>query len=600
VILRAGMDDAELPPVLRSLGRSLRLAFEAEPWLLLISFLFIAGAALPEALGALWLKWLADGVVAGDAPAVSAACAGLAAAAAAGWLMRTLGSRIEMRFRDRATIELEAHVARLQGTVAGLEHHERPTYLDRLQLLRDQVFLLNHLYAALMGQIGSAGRIVITVGLLMSVHPALALLAAFALPTVFASTRRASAERRVEEASAPLLRRARHLFDVGTTAGPAKEIRVGRLAERLRERRAHEWQQWYAARSRARWESAAVHAVVWTLFGVAYVGAVVFVARVLRASAGDVLLVLAAGANLSRYLGVTVGQAEFLRWTLDASQRLVWLEDYADRQRGRPDAAVPATLHEGIRFEKVSFRYPGTERWILENVDLELAAGSVIAFVGENGAGKTTLVKLLCRFYEPTAGQITVDGIDLSRFSADAWRARLAGAFQDFFRFEYPAQRSIGVGDLPRLDERRGAERAVERAGASDVIDHLPRGLDTQLGPTWSDGVELSIGQWQKLALARGFMRERPLLCVLDEPTAALDAETEHGLFERFAAASRAARADGRVTVLVSHRFSTVRMADLIVVLEGSRVSEAGTHDELMTRGGTYAELYETQARAYR
>jgi ATP-binding cassette subfamily B protein len=514
--------------------------------------------------------------------------------------MRTLGTRIEMRFRDRATIELEAHVARLQATVASLEHHERPAYLDRLQLLRDQVFLLNHLYASLMTQVASIGRLAITIGLLMSVHPALALLAAFALPSVFVSSWRAGVERRVEEGSAQRLRRARHLFDVGTTAGPAKEVRVGTLAGRLRERRDTEWRAWYAARSRARWQSAAAHSGAWTLFGVAYVGAIVFAASVLRGSAGDVLLVLAAGANLSRYLGVTVGQAEFLRWTLDASQRLVWLEDYAARHGGHPDAAVPLALREGIRLEGASFRYPGTERWVLEDVHLDLRAGSVIALVGENGAGKTTLVKLLCRFYEPTSGRITVDGVDLSRFPADGWRARLAGAFQDFFKFEYTALHTIGVGDLPRRDERPAAENAVERAGAADVIDRLANGLDTQLGATWQNGAELSIGQWQKLALARGFMRDRPLLCVLDEPTAALDAETEHGLFERFAAASRAARADGRITVLVSHRFSTVRMADLIVVLEGSRVAESGSHEELMARGGSYAELYETQARAYR
>jgi ATP-binding cassette, subfamily B, bacterial len=600
MILRVGMEDADLPPVLRSLGRSLRLAYRAEPFLLVVSFAFIVGAAVPEALGALWLKWLADGVAAGNGRAVATACAGLAAAAAAGWLMRTLGTRIEMRFRDRATIELEAHVARLQGTVGSLEHHERPAYLDRLQLLRDQVFLLNHLYASLMSQIASLGRLAITVGLLMSVHPALALLAAFALPSVFVSTWRAGVERRVEEGAAALQRRVRHLFDVGTTPGPAKEVRVGTLTTRLRERRTAEWRAWYAARSRARWQSAAAHAAAWTLFGVAYVGAIVFVATALDSTAGDVLLVLAAGANLSRYLGVTVGQAEFLRWTLDASQRLVWLEDYAARHAGRPDAQVPAALREGIRFENVSFRYPGTERWVLESVDLDLEAGSVIALVGENGAGKTTLVKLLCRFYEPTSGRITVDGVDLSRFPADSWRARLAGAFQDFFKFEYTAQQSVGVGDLPHREERPAAERAVERAGAADVLERLPHGLDTQLGPTWQNGAELSIGQWQKLALARGFMRDRPLLCVLDEPTAALDAETEHGLFERFAAASRAARADGRITVLVSHRFSTVRMADLIVVLEGSRVAESGSHDELMARGGSYAELYETQARAYR
>src|SRR5436305_9176473 len=181
---------------------------------------------------------------------------------------------------------------------------------------------------------------------------------------------------------------------------------------------------------------------------------------------------------------------------------------------------------------------------------------------------------------------------------ADAWRERLAGAFQDFFRFELRARQSIGVGDVPRIDEEPAVVRAVERAGAEDVVARWPTGLDTQLGPTWPNGVEVSFGQWQKLALARGFMRDHPLLLVLDEPTAALDAETEHALFERYAAAAHSA--DGRITILVSHRFSTVRMADVIIVLQGAHCVEMGSHDELLRRGGVYAELYGIQAAAYR
>ena len=189
--------------------------------------------------------------------------------------------------------------------------------------------------------------------------------------------------------------------------------------------------------------------------------------------------------------------------------------------------------------------------------------------------------------------------------AAADWRSRLAGAFQDFFRFELPAQRTVGVGDVPRLDERPAVDTAIGRAGAEDVVRTLADGLDTQLGPTWPNGVEVSIGQWQKLALARGFMRDEPLLLVLDEPTASLDAETEHALFERYANAARdngnGDRATGgRITLLVSHRFSTVRMADLIVVLDGARVVEVGSHEELMAAAGHYAELYEIQAAAYR
>jgi len=224
----------------------------------------------------------------------------------------------------------------------------------------------------------------------------------------------------------------------------------------------------------------------------------------------------------------------------------------------------------------------------------------VVAIVGENGAGKTTLVKLLSKFYEPTAGRILVDDVDLAAMPTAEWRTRLAGAYQDFFRFELLARQSIGVGDLPRLDDEAAVLAATERAGADDVVTRLDAGLHTQLGRAWPEGVDISFGQWQKVALARGFMRDEPLLLVLDEPTAALDAETEHALFERYTAAARRSASNGRIVVLVSHRFSTVRMADLIVVLDGARVAEVGSHDELMAAGGLYAELYAIQAAGYR
>src|SRR6185312_10741361 len=245
------------------------------------------------------------------------------------------------------------------------------------------------------------------------------------------------------------------------------------------------------------------HTLAWALFGSAYVGAVTFVAWGIKAPAGDVLLVLAAGARLSAYIGATVGEIGFLRgiW-MDGSQRLAWLEDYAASLVSKADLPVPVELREGIRLDHVSFAYPGTDRLVLEDISLELPAGVVVAVVGENGAGKSTLVKLLAKFYEPTRGAIYVDGQPLARMPADAWRARLAGAFQDFFRFEFQARHSVGVGDVPRLDDEPAVVRAVERAGADDVVARLPAGLETQLGPTWPGGVEVSFGQWQKLALA--------------------------------------------------------------------------------------------------
>jgi ATP-binding cassette subfamily B protein len=353
----------------------------------------------------------------------------------------------------------------------------------------------------------------------------------------------------------------------------------------------------------ARWGSAFWHTLSWAIFGLAYVGAVVFVASGLRAPAGQVLLVLAAGARLSAYIGATVGEIGFLRgFWMDGSRRLAWLEDYAASAAASADLPVPVVLHRGIRFDHVSFAYPGTSRVVLDDVSVTLPAGAVVAIVGENGAGKTTLVKLLAKMYEPSSGSIFVDETPLARLSAEDWRARLAGAFQDFFRFEFRAAHAVGLGDVPKVDDQPTIVAAVERAGAGDVIARLTSGLDTQLGPTWPGGAELSFGQWQKLALARGFMREGPLLLILDEPTAALDAETEHALFERYAAAARAAPGSGggRITVLVSHRFSTVRMADLIVVLDGARLVEVGTHEELMAKGGQYSELYGIQAAAYR
>jgi ATP-binding cassette, subfamily B, bacterial len=282
----------------------------------------------------------------------------------------------------------------------------------------------------------------------------------------------------------------------------------------------------------------------------------------------------------------------------------VWLENYAAALSANADIKAPDRLVDGIRLEHISFAYPGSDSLALEDITLHLPAGAVVAVVGENGAGKSTLVKLLAKMYEPRSGDILIDGRPLRRMSAAEWRSRLTGAFQDFFRFEFSAQHSIGLGDLPRLNDESAVADAVLRAGAADVVERLPDGLQSQLGPTWPGGQELSFGQWQKLALSRGYMRPTPLLMVLDEPTAALDAETEHALFERYASAARlgdSASIDvGTITILVSHRFSTVRMADLIVVLDGSRLVEVGSHDELMQRDGPYADLYGIQAAAYR
>ena len=604
--------DAELPPALSSMWRLCKLGYQHEPGLLLASFFLTLLAALPDALLALWFKLLGQGVLEGERYLVLVAAIALGVSAAATWFLRTISTRVQRGFRDKVTIALESHVARLQATIATIAHQERPEYLDRLAMLRNQVFVLDHMYMSLFSTCGWILRLGVTIVLLMSIHPALIFLAAFAVPTVFTSTWRPAVERATQERVVKFSRLARHLFTVATTATPGKEVRVTGIGARLAAQRRQAWERWHGPISSVRWGSALWHTLAWAVFGGAYVGAVVFVSEGLKAGAGNVLLVLAAGSRLSAYIGATVGEIGFLRgfWVY-GSRRLAWLEDYAAALVAKADQPVPVRLAQGIRFEHVSFAYPGTERLVLEDVNLELPAGSVVAIVGENGAGKSTLVKLLAKLYEPSAGRILVDGAELSRMPAEEWRKRLAGAFQDFFRFEFRARHSVGVGDVPRLDDEPAVTSAVDRAGAAEIVSKLAGGLETQLGPSWPQGVEVSFGQWQKLALARGFMRDHPLLLVLDEPTAALDAETEHALFERYAAAVRARRNgdpganaaavyDGRITILVSHRFSTVRMADLIVVLDGSRVAEVGGHDELMAKSGAYSELYGIQAAAYR
>ena len=599
--LDAPSTDEELPPALKSMWRLCKLGYQHEPALMLVAFVLALLAALPDALLAVWFKMLGDGVVAGDRGKVQVAAMGIALSATLTWFLATVSTRVQRRFRDKVTIALESHVARLQASVATIAHQERPEYLDRLSVLRNQIFVLDHMYMSVFSTAGWILRLGVTVLLLASIHPALVLLAAFALPTVLTSSWRPGVERDVEEKGAPAKRLSQHLFTTATTAPAGKEVRVTGIGPRLTTDRRDAWERWYEGMGHARAVSAVWHALAWSVFGLAYVGAIVFVSSGLDAPVGDVLLVLAAGSRLSQYIGATVGEIGFLRgiW-VDGSRRLAWLEDYAASIVAHEDLEVPETLHDGITFDHVSFAYPGTDRLVLDDVSVEFPAGSVVAIVGENGAGKTTLVKLLAKLYEPTSGAIYVDGQPLTRMPAVEWRSRLSGAFQDFFRFEFRARHSVGVGDVPRFDDVPAVVEAVDRAGADDVVQRLEAGLETQLGPTWPDGVEVSFGQWQKLALARGFMRDEPLVVALDEPTAALDAETEHALFERYASGARGGDDDTRITILVSHRFSTVRMADLIVVLDGSHVVEVGSHDELIGRGGQYAELYGIQAAAYR
>jgi ATP-binding cassette subfamily B protein len=241
----------------------------------------------------------------------------------------------------------------------------------------------------------------------------------------------------------------------------------------------------------------------------------------------------------------------------------------------------------------VSFRYPGKETWALREVNLTIAPGEVIALVGENGAGKSTLIHLLMRMYEPTEGEILYGGRSLREIPLDELHRRIGAVFQDFVRYQFSVAENIGLGWVPALEDRARIEKAAGAGGADAVVSNLPRGYDTMLGGYFEAGQELSVGQWQKIAIARAFMRDAEVL-ILDEPTASLDAEAEHEMWKRFKALAR-----GRTAILISHRMSTVRLAERIVVLRGGRIEELGTHAELVARDGRYAHLFRLQAAGY-
>jgi ATP-binding cassette subfamily B protein len=316
-----------------------------------------------------------------------------------------------------------------------------------------------------------------------------------------------------------------------------------------------------------------------------------------------VLLLLTLGLAVLGDVGGLSGMLRQLGSISATIGRHLWLVDYAAaRAAAEPTdpAAVGNVLREGIRLSQVCFSYPGVDKQVLADVDAWLPAGSTVALVGDNGAGKSTLVKLLCGFYQPTSGSITVDGTPLADLDVDAWRDRLSACFQDHTRYEFSLRESVGLGHLPGIDDAEQVSAALKRAAATALVDDVPLGLDTQLGTRFAQGTELSGGQWQMVALGRAFMRRQPFLLILDEPSSALDAAAEHTLFEHYSSASRAVAAKtGAITVLISHRFSTVRMADLILVVADGRITESGSHADLMRLGGTYAEMFRLQARHY-
>ena len=557
---------------------------------------------------ALGMKVLADGVAAHDRHRAIAGALLIAGVSIAWRLVAWTSFNVRMRLRENTQLHLDARLMALTAGIPGLEHHERPEYLDKVELLRSERERLANPFNPLSWTVASIVQGASVVALMLGVHPLLALLPLFGLPSVLFTIRAERAEANLRERQAEPTRVQRHLLELTTEAAAAKEVRIFGLADELLDRRRRLFDDLEHERLRLGKRNAAMTSIGWAVFGAGYVGAVGFAVHLAmtgRASVGAVVLVLALGGQLNQQLAELTDNLSWLVHTHRAIRRLLWLMDYAAAAKARVEPAAPVPpperLVHGIDLRGVSFTYPGTDKLVLENLDLFLPAGRTVAIVGDNGAGKTTLVKLLCRFYEPTTGTIAVDGVSLTRLPVDRWRARISAGFQDFGQLQLLAREAIGVGDVERLDVEAEILAALERAAAAELPAALPRGLDTQLGRDFKGGVDLSQGQWQKVALGRAMMRTSPLLVILDEPTASLDAPTEHALFERFAgAASRAAAGSGAITILISHRFSTVRMADMILVVAGGRVVEVGDHAALVRAGGLYAQLYEIQRRAYR
>ena len=554
------------------------------------------------------LKLLTDAVTTGDRSAGLRAAAFVALIQVVTDGMSWLLMGVLMGLRERVGQAMDRRLIGLAMRVPGIEHYERPEYQDELQLLRNQRGSLANIPDATIGNVGLLVRTVTTIGLLVAIHPSLGILPLFGIPALVFGGMAERRRQRLQEQVMERYRSALWLYHTATERDMGKELRVFGTRAALRRRHDEISGEVRGEIAASENRTGALSAAGWLVFAGGFIAAIATVvneARQGRATPGDVVLTIALAQQVNNQLTGAVGVVSFLVRTARVGHRFVWLSDYAASAIAavQPKVATdpPSRLAEGITFEGVSFRYPGTDVVVLSDVNLSLAAGTTVAVVGDNGAGKSTLMKLLCRFYEPSEGRILVDGRPLADIAPEAWRTRIAAGFQDFAKFELLAQASVGVGDLPKVEDPDSVRAALARANAEDVVDDLPSGLATQLGRTFDDGVELSGGQWQKVALGRAMMREAPLVLVLDEPTSSLDPQSEHALFERYAgAAQRAGAGVGAITLLVSHRFSTVRMADRILVVEGGRIAEAGTHDELVGLGGTYAELYELQARSYR
>jgi ATP-binding cassette subfamily B protein len=590
----------------------------APGWLLYTAALLVANA-ITTVVYPVGLALVIDSALRHDADGVLVGVILVGGLYTVSWALAMLAGTAGALLSDRTTFYLTARIAEQLNAVSGVDHLERPAYLTELDLLQQNLRLLGNGPRQILLVIQVLVRTVGIVVILAVIFPYLGVLPLAAAFPVAGERLSVFLRQRSDERLAPDRRLANELFELATSAGPAKELRVFGVTGPLRDRHRELARRINAGTARAALLGGLLGVAGWLLFAGAFVaGIAVVVVRAAHgtASVGEVVLAVTLVQRAQLQVGQAAAAIGQLLTTVRTARRLLWLEDYAGAEHvgavraGAVAAAVarpaasrglpPAVLKDGITLREVSFGYPPDGGTVLDGVDVHLPAGAAVALVGENGAGKTTLVKLLTGMYQPTGGQVLLDGVPLADIDLAAWRERTAATFQDFVRFELLAGEAVGVGDLARMSQPAALASALERADATSVAASLPEGLDTRLGRSFTGGQELSGGQWQRLALARGMMRDLPLLLILDEPTASLDAITEAALFERYLSARQLAAQSGAITLLVSHRFSTVRMADLIIVLDEGRIVASGDHASLVRAGGLYAELYELQARAYR
>jgi ATP-binding cassette subfamily B protein len=583
----------------------LSLAFDAARGKAAALFLSAAVFGMFGAVTGLVTKLVVDALSGGDPGRAMAIGVLYLVLVGVGALIDDVASLLQNDLGERTSQAVEQRLMAISSAAAGLEHLERPEFADKVKLVKDRSYIPYFAFTNLNSFSSIFFGLAAAIVLLGFVHPVLVLLPVVVAPGVvlqFQNYRRHFAR---HDTVALDERLAKHYLELATEPAAAKEVRLFGLGPHLIERHRKLTDAYNGMLFRDQLRRAWAGVAAGSLYGAGLAGAIGYVGWLAlegRASLGDVALVVQVARMAVGQVQSAARQAAWLAELSFVGERYLWLLDYRPTVSVKPPGdAVPAPtrITEGIDFDHVSFTYPGTEAPVLTDVSLFIPAGTTVALVGENGAGKTSLVKLLCRFYDPTDGRITVDGTDLRDVDLDDWRARTGAAFQDFVHFQLVASEAVGVGDLPAIDDLERVGASTRQAGADRVIDRLPGGLATQLGRWFEGGVDLSEGEWQRVALARGLMRPEPALLVLDEPTASLDPRAEHEVFATFAAMTRGKGEDSPVTILVSHRFSTVRMADMIVVLHDGRIEEQGSHDELLAAGGRYAELFRLQASRY-